>query len=137
MLSPDFFCVNPIDLNRAYPERGAMSEMRYACTKSLLLPVTRYCKVRNAVVPSLWVRSAFAMASLFLRSWDYRINGPRTDLQRTWNGPASLCNFRNVLPSRQYIEGGIVIPAHPRYTRMYGVTHSIAFQANSELAKAE
>ena len=40
-----------------------------------------------------------------------------------------LCNFRDVLPSRQYMERDIVIPAHPRYTRMYGVTHSIAFQA--------
>ena len=40
-----------------------------------------------------------------------------------------LCNLRDVLPSRQYIERDIVIPAHPRYTRMYGVTHSIAFQA--------
>jgi hypothetical protein len=27
------------------------------------------------------------------------------------------------------MEKAIVIPAHPRYTRMYGVTHSIAFQA--------
>jgi len=27
------------------------------------------------------------------------------------------------------IERDIVIPAHPRYTRMYGVTNSIAFQA--------
>ena len=27
------------------------------------------------------------------------------------------------------LEKDIVIPAHPRYTRMYGVTHSIAFQA--------
>ena len=41
----------------------------------------------------------------------------------------SLCNFHDVLPSRQYIEKDIVIPAHPRYSRMYGVTNSIAFQA--------
>ena len=41
----------------------------------------------------------------------------------------SLCNFRDVLSSRQYIERDIVIPAHPRYTRIYGVTNSIAFQA--------
>ena len=41
----------------------------------------------------------------------------------------SLCNFRDVLPSRQYIERNTVIPEHPRYTRMYGVTHSIAFLA--------
>ena len=41
----------------------------------------------------------------------------------------SLYNFHDVLPSRQYIESDIVIPAHPRYTRMYGVTISIALQA--------
>ncbi len=41
----------------------------------------------------------------------------------------SLCNFHDVLSSRQYIERDIVIPAHPRYSRMYGVTNSIAFQA--------
>ena len=41
----------------------------------------------------------------------------------------SLCNFRDVLSSRQYIERDIVIPAHPRYTRIYGVINSIAFQA--------
>ncbi len=33
--------------NRAYPDGGAMSEMRYAKTKFLI--VTRYCWDRNAV----------------------------------------------------------------------------------------
>ena len=37
--------------------------------------------------------------------------------------------FRYVLPSRQGKDVVIPIPAHPRFTRMYGVTHSIAFQA--------
>ena len=32
-----FFCVNPIDLNRAYPDGGAMSVMRYANTKILIV----------------------------------------------------------------------------------------------------
>ncbi len=41
----------------------------------------------------------------------------------------SLCIFHDVLSSRQYIERDIVIPAHPRYTRIYGVTNSIALQA--------
>ena len=45
----------------------------------------------------------------------------------------SLCNFRDVLSSGQYIERDIVIPAHPRYTRMYGLTNSIAFQAITKL----
>ena len=35
------------------------------------------------------LRSAFVLPSLWLRSWDYRMNGPTTDLQRTYNGPAS------------------------------------------------
>ena len=47
MLSPDFFCVNPIDLNRAYPDGVAMSVMRYANTKILIvtcyLLLTRFC----------------------------------------------------------------------------------------------
>ena len=38
--------------------------------------------------------------------------------------------FRDVLPSRQNIWIMGLIPAHPRFTRMYGVTHSIAFQAS-------
>ena len=54
---------------------------------SLLLPVTCYCWVRNADVPSMCLRSAFAMAPLFLRSCDYRINGLTTDLQRNYNEP--------------------------------------------------
>ena len=40
----------------------------------------------------------------------------------------SYTTFRDVLPSRQYKCYGL-IPAHPRFTRMYGVTHGIAFQA--------
>ena len=42
-----FFFLNPIDLNRAYPDGGAMSEMRYAYTKILIvtcyLLLTRFC----------------------------------------------------------------------------------------------
>ena len=59
----------------------SMSEMRYAKTKFLI--VTRYYWVRNADVPSMCLRSAFVLPSLWLRSWDYRMNGPTTDLQRT------------------------------------------------------
>ena len=44
---------------------------------SLLLLVTCYWSWFSLAVPSLW-----------LRSWDYRMNGPITDLQRTYNGPA-------------------------------------------------
>ena len=36
----------------------------------------------------LCLRSGFVLPSLWLRSWDYRMNGPITDLQRTCNGPA-------------------------------------------------
>ena len=40
---------------------------------------------------SLTIRLTFVLPSLFLRSgsarWDYRMNGPTTDLQRTYNGP--------------------------------------------------
>ena len=41
----------------------------------------------------------------------------------------SCMTFRDVLPSRQQKVYGILTPAHPRFTRMYGVTNSIAFQA--------
>ena len=41
--------------------------------------------------------------------------------------------FRDVLPSRQNIWIMVLIPAHPRFARMYGVTHSIAFQASLDL----
>ena len=41
----------------------------------------------------------------------------------------SHMTFRDVLPSRQNIWIMGLIPAHPRFTRMYGVTHSVAFQA--------
>ena len=37
--------------------------------------------------------------------------------------------FLDVLPYRQHKDKSAQIPAHPRFTRMYGVTHSIAFQA--------
>ena len=37
--------------------------------------------------------------------------------------------FLDVLPFRQHKDTSAQIPAHPRFTRMYGGTHSIAFQA--------
>ena len=46
-----FFCVNPIDLNRAYPDGGAMSEMRYAYTKILI--VTCYLLLVTARLDNL------------------------------------------------------------------------------------
>ena len=60
-----------------------MSGMRYANTKFLI--VTRYPLLQGLeqLVPSLCLRYAFAMAPLFLRSCDYRMNGHTTDLQRT------------------------------------------------------
>ena len=51
MLSPDFFCMNPIDPNRAYPDGGAMSEMRYAYTKILI--VTCYLLLVTARLDNL------------------------------------------------------------------------------------
>ena len=80
MLSPEFFCMNPVDPNRAYPEGGAMSEMRYACTKILI--VTRYRGVRNAVVPSFCLRFRFTSGSLLSMEHQRTYNGPRTDLKR-------------------------------------------------------
>ena len=76
------FCIRYIVLpNRAYTDRDTMSEMRYANTKILI--VTRYCKVRNADVPSLYLRSAFVLPSLQVRSHRWSIYGLTTDLQRT------------------------------------------------------
>ena len=47
MLSPEFFCMNPIDPNRAYPDGGTMSEMRCTYTNFLIvtcyLLLTRFC----------------------------------------------------------------------------------------------
>ena len=37
--------------------------------------------------------------------------------------------FLDVLPSRQHKDKSAQIPAHPRFTRMYGVSHRIALQA--------
>ena len=51
MLSPDFFCMKPIDPNGAYPERGAMSEMRYAYTNFLI--VTCYLLLVTARLDNL------------------------------------------------------------------------------------
>ena len=41
--------------------------------------------------------------------------------------------FLDVLPSRQHKDKSAQIPAHPRFTRMYWVTHSIAFEAIQNL----
>ena len=73
--------VSIIHPNRAYPDGGTISEMGYYSTKFLI--VTRYCKVRTAVVPSLCLRSAFALPSLQVRSHRWSINGLTTDLERT------------------------------------------------------
>ena len=53
----ELFIVLP---NRAYPDGGTMSEMRYAKTKILI--VTRYPlpQGRNAVIPPLCLRYAIA-----------------------------------------------------------------------------
>ena len=64
--------------------RGTMSEMRYANTKILI--VTRYWS---------WFRLLWVVPSLYIRSWDYRMNGPTTDLQRRWNGSIPVCVFGN------------------------------------------
>ena len=54
-----------------------------------MLPVTCYRRVRNAVVPSLCLRSAFASGSLQVHFRFAPIDGASTDLKRTYNGPAS------------------------------------------------
>ena len=41
----------------------------------------------------------------------------------------SRMTFRDVLPSRQQKDWGL-IPAHPRFTRMYGGTKSTVFQTD-------
>ena len=69
-----------------------MFEMR--CTYTNFLIVTCYSLLAVIfaccafALPLLCLRSAFAVPSFCLRSWDYRMNGPTTDLQRTCNGPA-------------------------------------------------
>ena len=57
--------------------------------KSLLLPVTRYCWVRNAVVPSFCLRYGFAIPPLLGLQDERTQNGLTTDLQRTYNVTAS------------------------------------------------
>ena len=57
-----------------------MSEIRYTYTQILIVT----CYLLLAVISAC---CTFAMAPLFLRSCDYRMNGPTTDLQRTQNGP--------------------------------------------------
>ena len=63
-----------------------MSERDAHALKSLLLPVTCYRKGRNADVPSLCLRYAFALPSLQVRSYRWSINGLTTDLKRTCIG---------------------------------------------------
>ena len=58
-----------------------MFEMR--CTYTNFLIVTCY-----SLLAEIFACCAFVLPSLWLRSWDYRMNGPITDLQRTCNGPA-------------------------------------------------
>ena len=68
------FClVSIIPPNRAYPDVGTISEMRYAYTKILI--VTCYLLLQGQKC-----RCASVVLSLFLRSRDYRMNGLITDL---------------------------------------------------------
>ena len=68
--------------NRAYPDGGTMSGMRYTDTKILI--VTCY------LLPQGWkCRCAFALASLCLRFRFAPIDGASTDLQRIYNGPGT------------------------------------------------
>ena len=85
-LSRICFCVNPIDFNRAYPERGAMSEMRYAYT--IILIVTCYLLLQGlerccaSILPPLQV--PFYSHSK-ARTW----NGITAESQWTHDGTAS------------------------------------------------
>ena len=65
---------------------GAMSEMRYANTNFLIVTCYLLPQGRNDVVPSLCLRSAFAMPSLCLRFRFAPIDGASTDLHRIYNG---------------------------------------------------
>ena len=69
--------------NRAYPDGGTMSGMRYADTNFLI--VTCYL-LPHGGEPLLCLRSGFAMPSLQVRSYRWSINGLTTDLQRRYNG---------------------------------------------------
>ena len=44
------------------------------------------------------------------------------------NQPGRLYLIGGVLPSRQKLGIGAISPAHPRFSRMYGVTNSTVFQ---------
>ena len=50
------------------------------------------------------------------------------------NQPGRLYLIGGVLPSRQKLGIGAIPPAHPRFSRMYGVTNSTVFQTAFVLA---
>ena len=50
------------------------------------------------------------------------------------NQPGRLYLIGGVLPSRQKLGIGAISPAHPRFSRMYGVTNSTVFQTAFVLA---
>ena len=50
------------------------------------------------------------------------------------NQPGRLYLIGGVLPSRQKLGIGAISPAHPRFSRMYGVTNSTVFQTAFEQA---
>ena len=50
------------------------------------------------------------------------------------NQPGRLYLIGVVLPSRQKLGIGAISPAHPRFSRMYGVTNSTVFQTAFVLA---
>ena len=50
------------------------------------------------------------------------------------NQPGRLYLIGGVLPSRQKLGIGAISPAHPHFSRMYGVTNSTVFQTAFVLA---
>ena len=58
-----------------------------------------------------------------------------SDIERpSTNQPGRLYLIGGVLPSRQKLGIGAIPPAHPRFSRMYGVTNSTVFQTAFVLA---
>ena len=75
--------------NRAYPDGGMMSEIRYTYTQILIVT----CYLLLAVISAC---CTFAMPSLCLRSESAPRTIGRTDLQRTYNGPTTELHWREL-----------------------------------------
>ena len=75
---------------------GTMSEMRYAYTNFLIVTCYLLPQGRNDVVPSLWLRYAFASGSLPSMEHQRTYNGFTTEVERNCIGRVTRAFFASL-----------------------------------------